>query len=80
MYWVVDPFTRVDPDFKFDYYPTQWDQQNVHVFADEDGTYRNIRLYPKGTFANSTLTDKDVANNSFEKLKQIQQGNTLRFK
>ena len=78
MYWAVDPFTRVNPDFKFDYYPTQWDQQNVHVFADEDGTYRNIRLYPKGTFANTTLTDKDVTNNSFEKLKQINTIGSLR--
>jgi hypothetical protein len=78
MYWVVDPFTRVNPDFKFDYYPTQWDQQNVHVFADEDGAYRNIRLYPKGTFANTTLTSKDVTNNSFEKLKQINTIGSLR--
>lgn len=78
MYWVVDPFTRVNPDFKFDYYPTQWDQQNVHVFADEDGAYRNIRLYPRGTFANTTLTSKDVANNSFEKLKQINTIGSLR--
>lgn len=78
MYWVVDPFTRVNPDFKFDYYPTQWDQQNVHVFADEDSNYRNIRLYPKGTFSNSILTDKDVANNSFEKLKQINTIGSLR--
>ena len=78
MYWVVDPFTRVNPDFKFDYYPTQWDQQNVHVFADEDGEYRNIRLYPKGTFTNTTLTSKEVANNSFEKLKQINTIGSLR--
>jgi hypothetical protein len=78
MYWVVDPFTRVNPDFKFDYYPTQWDQQNIHVFADEDGAYRNIRLYPKGTFATTTLTSKDVANNSFEKLKQINTIGSLR--
>ena len=78
MYWVVDPFTRVNSDFKFDYYPTQWDQQNVHVFADEDGTYRNIRLYPKGTFATTILTSKDVSNNSFEKLKQINTVGSLR--
>jgi hypothetical protein len=78
MYWVVDPFTRINPDFKFDYYPTQWDQQNVHVFADEDGAYRNIRLYPKGTFSNNALTDKDVSNNSFNKLKQINTIGSLR--
>lgn len=77
MYWVVDPFTRVHPDFKFDYYPTQWDEKNVHVFADEDGKYRNIRLYPKGTFS-TTLTDKDVANNSFSNLKQINTVGSLR--
>ena len=77
MYWVVDPFTRVHPDFKFDYYPTQWDQNNVHVFADEDGNYRNIRLYPKGTFAKEyTLTE--IENNSFEKLKQINTVGSLR--
>ncbi len=78
MYWVVDPFTRLHPDFKFDYYPTQWDAQNVHVFADEDGAYRNIRLYPKGTFSNTTLTDKEVANNSFKNLKQINTIGSLR--
>ncbi len=77
MYWVVDPFTQVNPDFKFDYYPTQWDQQNVHVFADEDGAYRNIRLYPQGTFAN-TYTVEEIANNSFEKLKQINNVGSLR--
>lgn len=78
MYWVVDPFTRLHPDFKFDYYPTQWDEKNVHVFADEDGNYRNIRLYPKGTFTSTTLTDKDVANNSFSNLKQINTIGSLR--
>ena len=77
MYWVVDPFTQVNPDFKFEYYPTQWDQQNVHVFTDEDGAYRNIRLYPKGTFAKS-YTVEDIANNSFEKLKQINTVGSLR--
>lgn len=78
MYWVVDPFTRLHPDFKFDYYPTQWDESTVHVFADEDGVYRNVRLYPRGTFANNTLTSKDIANNSFEKLKQINTIGSLR--
>jgi len=77
MYWVVDPFTKVQPDFKFDYYPTQWDQQNVHVFADEDGNYRNIRLYPRGTF-NKDYSLAEIENNSFEKLKQINTIGSLR--
>jgi hypothetical protein len=78
MYWVVDPFTRLHPDFNFDYYPTQWDEKTVHVFANEDGVYRNVRLYPKGTFSGNTLTSKDVANNSFENLKQINTIGSLR--
>jgi hypothetical protein len=79
MYWVVDPFTQTHPDFKFDYYPTQWDAQNVHVFADEDGNYRNIRLYPKGTFTKEySLTE--IENNSFDKLKQINTVGSLRPK
>ena len=77
MYWVVDPFTKVQSDFKFDYYPTQWDQQNVHVFADEDGNYRNIRLYPRGTF-NKDYSLAEIENNSFEKLKQINTIGSLR--
>jgi hypothetical protein len=77
MYWVVDPFTKVNPDFEFDYYPTQWDQQNVHVWADEDNVYRNIRLYPKGTFA-TEYTTEDIANNSFDKLKKINNVGSLR--
>ncbi len=77
MYWAVDPFTQVSDTFKFDYYPTQWDQQNVHVFADEDGAYRNIRLYPKGTFGKQ-FTLEDITNNSFEKLKQINTISSLR--
>lgn len=69
MYWVVDAYTKVDPDFKFDYYPTQWDKHNVHVFANEDGDHTNIRLVPTGTFTQTEYTDKEIANNSFEKLK-----------
>ena len=50
MYWVVDAFTKLSDDFDFSYYPTQWDISKIHVFTDEDGVYRNVRLYPKGTF------------------------------
>ena len=69
MYWVVDAYTQVDPDFKFDYYPTQWDKHNVHVFANEDGEHTNVRLVPVGTFTATEYTDKEIANNSFENLK-----------
>ena len=69
-FWVVDPHTEIAPDFIFDYYPTQWDKDNVHVFQDQDGNYRNIRLYPREFFENFTeITDEDIANNSFDNLK-----------
>ena len=71
MFWVVDAFTRLSEDFNFSYYPTQWDKKSVHVFANEDGEFRNVRLVPKDTFLNKKYTDKEIANNSFEKLKEM---------
>ena len=71
MYWVVDAFTQLDADFDFSYYPTQWDKKNVHVFQNDSGEYVNVRLIPKNTFIDKEYTDKDIANNSFEHLKQI---------
>ena len=71
MYWVVDAFTQLDPDFKFSYYPTQWDQKYIHVFLNQDNAYTSVRLVPKQMFLNNEYTDKDIENNSFENLKQI---------
>jgi hypothetical protein len=80
MYWVVDAFTVLNPDFKFDYYPTQWDQKNVHVFLNEDNEYTNVKLIPKDTFLNKSYTDKEITNNTFENLKQINTIASLRPK
>jgi hypothetical protein len=71
MYWIVDAFTQIDPEFKFDYYPTQYDQHNVHVFLNEDNAYTSVRLVPRHTFLDKDYTDKEIENNSFEHLKQI---------
>ena len=71
MYWTVDAFTQIDEDFDFGYYPTQWDKKNVHVFQNDSGDYVNVRLIPKNTFLDNKYTDKEIANNSFEHLKQI---------
>ena len=71
MYWVLDAFTQLHEDFDFSYYPTQWDKKNVHVWQNEDSTYRNVRLIPKETFMEKEYTDKEIANNSFKNLKQI---------
>lgn len=69
-YWIVDPHTELSPQFSFDYYPTQWDQDCVHVFQDQDGIHRNVRLYPKDTFKKGhTYTQDDIVNNSFTQLK-----------
>ena len=71
MFWVIDAFTKLSKEFDFSYYPTQWDKDLVHVFANEDGEYRNVRLVPKKTFLNKQFTDKEIANNSFENLKEM---------
>ncbi len=71
MYWVVDAFTQIDPEFKFDYYPTQWDQKYIHVFLNQDNAYTSVRLVPKQLFLDNEYTDKEIENNSFEHLKQI---------
>ena len=67
MYWVIDPWVEIHPDFDFSTYPTQWDQDCVHVFTDEHGVYRNIRLVPRGYEFDSLA---QITNNSFPKLKQ----------
>ena len=71
MYWVVDVNTQINPDFLFDYYPTQWDQKNVHVFSDDTAEHRNVRLIPTGTFEQNTFTNQQILNNSFKNLKLI---------
>jgi hypothetical protein len=71
MFWVVDAFTEIAPDFNFDYYPTQWDSHCVHVFKSQDGEYKNVRLVPVGLFETNEITDNQIANNSFENLKLI---------
>ena len=67
MYWVIEPWVELHSEFKFDVYPTQWDQDCVHVFMDHQGVYRNVRLVPAGYQFQSL---EQITNNSFPKLKQ----------
>ena len=67
MYWAIDPWVELHPDFKFDMYPTQWDQDCVHVFMDHQGVHRNVRLVPAGYQFESL---EQITNNSYPKLKQ----------
>ena len=74
MFWAVDPFTVLEPGFEFDYYPTRWDINTVHVFRTNAGTYRNVRLYPTHLFhGEHGFTADDVSYNSFPDIKLIDQ-------
>jgi hypothetical protein len=67
MFYVVDPNVTLNPNFKFDIYPTQWDKDCVHLFKNSDGTFKNIRLVP----ANYKFESLDqLTNNSYDKLKE----------
>lgn len=67
MYWVVDPWVEIHPEFNFGIYPTQWDCDCVHIFTDDKGVYRNVRLVPAGYEFDSI---DQITNNSFPKLKE----------
>lgn len=71
MYWVVDVYTQISPDFAFDYYPTHWDKHNVHVFQNADNSYKSVRLVPTSTFLDKKYSDEAIENNSFKNLKFI---------
>ena len=67
MFWVIDPWVELHPEFDFGIYPTQWDQDCVHVFKDDKGAYRNVRLVPQGYEFKSL---EQLADNSYPKLKE----------
>jgi hypothetical protein len=67
MYWVIDPWVEVHPDFDFSIYPTQWDQECVHIFQDDREQFRNIRLVPQNYVFESL---DEITNNSYTKLKK----------
>ncbi len=67
MFWVIDPWVDIHPEFKFDVYPTQWDQDCVHLFTDDRGRHTNVRLVPQGYEFKSL---KQIADNSYPKLKE----------
>jgi len=72
MYYVIDPHVQLDPAFAFDYYPTQWDKDNVHVFKCNDA-HTGVRLYPKNTFNKiHVYDDQDIIFNRFDNLKLLE--------
>lgn len=71
MYWIVDPFVTFTRDWQWDFIPTKWEEQIVHVFQDTNEDFRSVRLVPKGTFDKQQYTLKQIVNNSFKDLKQV---------
>jgi hypothetical protein len=71
MYWVVDPYSTLVSDWKFDYVPTKWEEHVVHVWIDSIDAQRGVRLVPRGTFTNTKFTVKQLINNSFKDLKTV---------
>ena len=71
MYWIVDPLVTFTPDWQWDFIPTKWEEQVVHVFQDTNEDFRSVRLVPKGTFDKQQYTIKQIVNNSFKDLKQV---------
>ncbi len=69
MFWVVDYCVQVLDSFKFDYYPTQWDIKNIHVWQNENGEHTDIRLCPTQLFLDNDFTEKEIVNNTFDNLK-----------
>ena len=56
----------------YDYYPSQWDEKNVHIFKTQEGDYRGLYLFPTGTFAKGhAYTVEDIDNHNFTNLKLI---------
>ncbi len=68
MYYVIDPHVELHPEFKFEVYPTQWDQDCIHLFKNQQAEYRNVRLVPKGYVFDSI---DQINNNSYDKLKEV---------
>lgn len=80
MFWVVDLHTQLSPDFDFAYYPTQYDIGYMHVFLNEDGEHKNVRLVPKELFEEWEYTDEQILNNSLGNLKLMTVEASLRPK
>ena len=67
MYYIVDPHVKLNPQFDFGIYPTQWDSDCVHLFKNSDGSFKNVRLVPAGYEFESL---DQITNNSYDKLKE----------
>ena len=66
MMYIVDPY--VDVDFEFDYYPTQYDSDVVHIWAHTGAKNTAVRLLPTDLQYKS---EKQILNNEFDRLKEM---------
>lgn len=73
MYWAVDPYVQVLDDFEFDYYPSHWDQEYIHVFENTCGEHTGVRLIPGGFATNTPGNSTNYATNQMGTAKLIPQ-------
>ena len=72
MFWVLDSSVVLHDEWDFSYYPSQWEQNFVHVFQNTNGEYRDVRLVPTNFIEdNADLTLSDFTYNNLENLKYI---------
>lgn len=69
MYWVVDPYVEILPDFDFSYYPTQYDTDKVHVWEQTHGVLGGVRLIPKDFFSKTQVTQDEICYNRIPGIK-----------
>ncbi len=68
MMYIVDPYVDIDAEFKFDYYPTQYDVDVVHAWEHSGSKGTAVRLIPTNIEFKS---EKQILNNEFDRLKEM---------
>lgn len=66
MFWVVNPFLVVNPEFKFKYKINIWDEQYIHVFKNGE-FFDGIILISK----TNTISDYDFDSRFFTNVKEV---------
>ena len=67
MMYIVDPYVEVD--FDFDYYPTQYDADVVHVWAHTGAKNTAVRFFVYHNLQYES--EKQILNNQFDRLKEM---------
>jgi len=74
MFWVVDADAIIDPTFKFDYCPSLWNRDTVHVWHSRNSVngleygYGGVKLFPRKAFDDADENGVDVTTTVADKL------------